>query len=572
MTTARRLVFLLAFALLPTAALAQVTARASLDRTQARMGETVALTITVDGLQQAAPPDLSPLSGDFTVLGSSTNSSLSIINGQRTLRTEFGVALRPNHPGTITIPALDVAGQRTSPLSLHVDTASAAAPSARQGPVLLEAAADTDHAIVGQAISYTVRLLYALDLADGSLGDPQTAGLSMRRVGNDSNYQAQRNGTTYRVLERHYVVFAQHAGKLTIPPVSFQGEALDQRGQDPFFAGTSPVSAVSNSVEVEVDPVPDAGAKGTWLPASALTLKLDGLPADGKAHVGTPLTLNLTLEATGLPFEVLPSLSLPALDGADVYPDKASTGTRDDGTSLIGRRSQAFAVVPTRAGTLSIPEITLHWWNTRKRAMETASVPAARIEVSGAPGAPVPATGSSTGAVAAAPGVAAASDGRAPAAAPLAGRDTISAVSRWKAITAALALVWLVTLVLAAWLWRRRGRTPRAGRLDTGPAMAGHKGFLAAVTAGDAAGIGQALLRWARETRPSVRNLGELSVALGSKPQREAIEGLQRARFAPGEVTLDAQALRHAFESGFAWARRVAPVHDELPPLYPDDG
>jgi len=568
MITARRLVVLLVFTLLPLAVLAQVTARASLDRTQVRLGETVALTITVDGLQQAAPPDLSPLSGDFTVLGSSTNSSLSIINGQRTLRTEFGVALRPNHPGTITIPALDVAGQRTSPLSLHVDAASAATASSRRGPVFLEASADTDHAIVGQAISYTVRLLYALDLADGSLGDPQTAGLSMRRVGNDSNYQAQRNGTSYRVLERHYVVFAQHAGKLTIPPVNFQGEALDQRGQDPFFAGTSPVSAVSNAVEVDVDPVPDAQAQGTWLPASALTLKLDGLPADGKAHVGTPLTLNLTLEATGLPFEVLPALSLPKLDGADVYPDKASTGTRDDGSTLIGRRSQAFAVVPTRAGTLSIPEITLHWWNTRKRTMETASVPAARIEVTGVPGASAPATGSS--AAAATPGAEDASQGRAPATAQGAGSETLNTVSRWKAIAAALVVAWLVTLVLALWMWRRRGRAPRPRPLATDSTMAGgRKGFLASLATGDAAGIGQALLRWARETRPSVRNLGELATALASPAQRQAIEGLQRARFAPGEVILDTQSLRLAFEPGLAWARDIAPMHDDLPPLYP---
>jgi oxygen tolerance protein BatD len=571
MTTARRWFFLLVFALLPVTALAQVTARASLDRTQARMGETVALTITVDGLQQAAPPDLSPLSGDFAVLGSSTNSSLSIINGQRTLRTEFGVALRPNRPGTITIPPLDVAGQRTAPLTLQVDAASAAAPSSRQGPVFLEASADTDSAVVGQAISYSVRLFYALDLADGSLGDPQAAGLSMRRVGNDSNYQAQRNGTTYRVLERHYVVFAQHAGKLTIPSVNFQGEALDQRGQDPFFAGTSPVSAMSNTVDIHVDPVPDAGAKGTWLPATALTLKLDGLPTDGKAQVGTPLTLNLTLEATGLPFEVLPALSLPALDGADVYPDKASTGTRDDGSKLIGRRSQAFAVVPNRAGTLSIPEITLHWWNTRTRTMEVARVAAARIQVLGKTGAAAPAAGSSAAIPAGGSGTNA-PGGQASAGPPSAGDGAAGAVSRWKAITAALVVVWIATLVFAVWLWRRRRRAPRAARRATTPTLAGRKGFLAAVNAGDTARIEQALLRWARETRPSLRNLGELAGALSSQAQREAISSLQRARFASSAATLDTQALSKAFEPGLAWSRDVASSHDDLPPLYPDGG
>jgi hypothetical protein len=164
---------------------------------------------------------------------------------------------------------------------------------------------------------------------------------------------------------------------------------------------------------------------------------------------------------------------------------------------------------------------------------------------------------------------AAATHGQATTAAPTAGREAAGAASRWKAIAAALVVAWLLTLALAVWLWRRRGRAPRPTRAATDTGAGGRKGFLAAVARGDAAGIGHALLGWARETRPSVRNLGELAVALASPAQRQAIEGLQRARFAPDEAVLDTQALRSAFEPGFAWAREIEPVHEDLPPLYP---
>jgi hypothetical protein len=55
--------------------------RASFDRPTVYEGDTVTLTIEVDGAKPGGEPDLSPLAQAFDVLGTSTGSQISIING-----------------------------------------------------------------------------------------------------------------------------------------------------------------------------------------------------------------------------------------------------------------------------------------------------------------------------------------------------------------------------------------------------------------------------------------------------------------------------------------------------------
>ena len=98
-------------------------------------------------------------------------------------------------------------------------------------------------------------------------------------------------------------------------------------------------------------------------------------------HVGDPVTRTIRLQAQGLGFEQLPELNLTAPDGAEIYPDKADTRTRDDGTWLYGERVRKFAFVPTRPGTLTIPGVSVHWWDTAHDRMETAELPAHTLTV-----------------------------------------------------------------------------------------------------------------------------------------------------------------------------------------------
>lgn len=537
--------------------------QATLDRQQVELGETVTLNLRANGGGMASVPDFSALSRDFAVLGSSSNTSLSIINGQRAAQVTVGVALRPLHAGTLHIPALSFAGGTTSPLELEVTPADASAEAAGRKDVFLEATVDPASAYVGQQMVYTVRLFFATDLTSGALEDPQVTGIDFRRLGDEINYQAERGGRRYNVIERRYAAIPQREGRLKIPSVAFQGEAVNMTNADAFFGNGTPVTAASPAVDIDVRPAPAQASRAAWLPARALSLTMDGGPAHGELHVGEPLNLVMSLQATGLPYEALPSLSLPSLDGATVYPDKPVNGTRVDGQWLVGRRQQSFAVVPHRAGTLTIPETTLSWWNVAENRPETARIPAQTFTVLPVAGTPAPAPSSS----AAQPGVAT------PAAAPgevaVAARDI-----PWRLLALISLGLWLISVV--AWLlWRRRPRgsspgpdaSPNAAKVSASRLQAA---FLAEARGHDTGRQASALLAWARAERPALQNLGELAQALVAGPQRDAIDALQRKHYAHAEEAGLGDRLAQAFAQGFAWQTAAVDGDDSpLPPLYP---
>ncbi|RDI98452.1 protein BatD [Dyella solisilvae] len=532
--------------------------QATLDRTRVSLGETVTLNLRVNGGGMVQTPDLSALSKDFAVLGTSSNSSISIVNGARSAQVTIGVALRPLHVGTLQIPPLPLAGGVTAPLNLEVVAPDPSAAADGRKDVFLEAQVDPVAGYVGQQRVYTVRLYFAADLTNGSLEDPQLAGVDAPRLGNEINYQAERGGRRYNVIERRYALIPQREGHLVIPPVAFQGDMVDMADPDAFFGHSTPVSAASPAVSLDARPAPAGTAQGAWLPAREIALKLDGGPGGGELRVGQPLNLVMSLQATGLPYEALPALSMPALDGATVYPDKPVNGTHVDGQWLQGRRQQGFAVVPSRAGTLTIPETTLHWWNVVTDRPEVARIPAQTFTV-------LPATAGATNpppATTAAP----VAPATVPASAP---SPTTISETPWRWIALGSLGLWVLSVVL--WWRRRRARVvPTQG--EAAPSSPSHlrAAFLAAARGGDEAAKSRSLLAWARAERPALQNLGELAEALASEPQCASIAALQRRLYAEDEAPRLNDQLADAFRGGFAWrpADGVANA-SPLPPLYP---
>ncbi|MBS0590752.1 MAG: protein BatD [Proteobacteria bacterium] len=546
--------------------------RAWLDRSAMQLGETVTLNVEVADNATATQPDFTSLQPDFNLLGTQSSSSMNIVNGAATSKLLWAVGLEPKRTGTLTIPALSVAGAQTQPLTLTVTPASASSGKAGDD-VYLDVDVEPKSPYVQQQVQVTVKLYYALSLTDGNLEDPHGPGLNARKLGQDAQYTADVGGRRYRVLERHYVMSAEKSGAATMAPIVFRGHALDPNNANSFFARGRSVTAQAPGTTLDVKPRPANSGTDAWLPAQALTLTAEGIDANTPARVGEPLTLTLHVKAQGLAFEQLPELTLPKIDGAEVYPDKEITGNRDDGTWLHGERTRKFAIVPDRPGALTIPALSLAWWNTAQDRAASADLPALTLDV---------AAGAASAAASAAPPKSMATDATPSlATATLASPQATTlerAVDTWRTRALAAIALWLATVIAGiggVLAWRRKAaRKPVAAmpdRLgDSGAARAARATFVAACQRDDAAGAAQALLIWARREGRKVRTLGALMSQLASEDQRAALRELERTLYAADIGTFDGTRIGATFGKGFAFAAPIQSGETSmLPPLYP---
>ncbi|HWU75615.1 MAG TPA: BatD family protein [Rhodanobacter sp.] len=551
-------VWVLAVLLLCPAVAGATDVTATLDRSSVQLGDTVTLNLRVLGAgSNVDMPDLDVLNQDFSILGTSQNSSFSMDNGKASSSLTIGVALRPKHVGTLQIPALSVAGSQTAPLQLQVSAPDPAAAAASHQDVYMEAQVEPDHGYVGQQLSYVLRLFYANQISRGALSAAKVDGVELNQLGTDLNYSTTRGGRTYQVLERRYALIPQHAGHIRIPAATFQGEAIDPNDPNSFFGATSTVTSSSPEVSIDVKAAPADWGSSAWLPARALSLSVDGWPdAQHPLRVGQPLNLSMVVQATGLSYEVLPALSLPTLDGATVYPDKPATGNHQDGQWLVGQRKQAFAIVPDRAGSLIVPAITLKWWNVLSDRMEVAQIPEHELTV-------LPAIGTTA--------VQPSTPAAAPAASTIAAAGSSGASSAWRWVALGSLGLWFGS-ALVWWLWRRR-RGSASRPATPAPRMSVRQfqqAFLAAARGSDTATQVRDLLAWARAERPAIQHLGELSAALDDPSQCAAIKALQQRHYA-GVATPGADMnLAEVFSNGFVWRGAAqGESGSELPPLYP---
>ncbi len=120
--------------------------QAEVDRTNLTTDESLVLTITVQGLgNNVSEPEIPYLDG-LNIVGSSTSSQISIINGNTSTSRVYQFRLQPARPGDVTIAPINVVidGQTFSsePILVHIEQGAgaaqsqslgAAAPAARHG-------------------------------------------------------------------------------------------------------------------------------------------------------------------------------------------------------------------------------------------------------------------------------------------------------------------------------------------------------------------------------------------------------------------------------------------------------
>jgi len=479
-----RFVFLgILFCCLSTPAMA-ASLVAEVNRQEVGIGESFTLIVVADGV--TGQPELGPLRVDFEVLRTSTRREVQIVNGEMSDLQSWDIELLPLRTGRIEIPALNLKGVISQPLSIDVVEREAVDTSGDERDLFIEVNIDEPSPFVQAQAVYKVRFFSALRITEAELSEPVSDKLTIRRLGEDTGFFQQRGAKRYRVIERSYAIFPKESGQIEIPPATLQLSIPD--GDDPtggFFGRVKRVTLRSPPVELNVrqkPPVPDnfPGNSAWWLPARSLDLSAawEGNPADFR--VGEPVTRVFTLDADGVVGEQLPEIELPIQEALRIYNDKPEVVEQPQSGSLLARRTEKWAVIPQADGQVELPAVEVTWFDTVAEVYRVASVAAQTLTVLPAIGTPEPepvvansqasTTASNDAGQQLSAGDAPVSGTRTDSVSDVAANgftsDASETVNRaslafWKRLAAAALAAWILTSAVAVGLWWRVRRQPR---------------------------------------------------------------------------------------------------------------
>lgn len=589
----RTCLFTLALALWATAAPA-ASFKATVEKPPTDQGDTFELVLSVIGRDSLEPPNISPLNRDFEILDRGKRSRMESVNGRMVEVNEWVLTLAPKRAGHLVIPALTLGSETSAPIEMDLAPGSTAEPP-DDGPIALSVdVLGTPPFYLQSEIPVVVRMYDRVGALEASADQPAADGATFTPDGTLKRFSRIYGRQRYRVVELRYIMRPQRTGTIQISsvalrasiPVSPPGAQEQARAMGrpamPWLGGGfdagRKVTVFANPVEVTILPRP-AGVTGWFLPARAVRLKETWSSPPAKAKVGVALTRTLRLEVQGASPAQLPPLKPAETDGVRQYADEEHPEAAQVGGAPGAIAEVHISVVPTRAGSITLPAITVPWWNITTNRAETAQLPPVTLQVAGAADpagiAPPPAPAKDAPKPQATP---------ADDAGPLPLRDI-----------AAIALVVVMIGGFLLFSGRRAGRNARAmaepppGPVAARPARAGRPtptrpavrrprlavpdektaagAVEAACKAGHATAAYRAYLDWNRASGP-----GHAGTASARTPaMAAALHEMSRHLYAGDGDTWDGQGFRSAFAAERKAALKPARARTArgLAPLYP---
>jgi len=556
---AARILIVLVIALCSTAPL-QAAVEFDVTPTPIAANESCRLTYKVIGAVDAEP-DFSALDGLFEIIGRNRQASLNWVNGRREQSTTWTLSAIARETGKHIIPAISFGRERSEPREIEV-IAVAQNDSPSGADIIVEVEVDTTSPYVQQQVIYTVRLFHRIELSSPRFSAPEASTEAIIKPLNDGRQYIQTiNGTNYEAFESRYAVFPQRSGPLTLRPLVLTTQVITRTRSyfDPFSPALQTRRVESEALELDIRPVPANFPSGAaWLPAKRIRLHEEWVPDATTAEVGSPLSRTIFLWADGLIARHLPELKLDAPAGSKIYPDQVQSNDKDTASGFTTVVQQKFALIAGTPGSTEFAPLSIPWWNTDTDELETATLPARRMEFfAGQNNAPLPAP---------------IGDGSSSAS----NSDEIRAGARSslgdRAVAGFLAIGWLVTIL--AWLRSaRRGEPLGLPKKDSGAsadkARRPEPDLRSACASNNAAAAARALRAWAT-TRAGVgavpaKSLRQALLAANSPELRHQIAQLERALYGNSVETWRGAPLLEAFGREPAAADQV--TADESTPL-----
>lgn len=375
-----RLWLVIGFLLVASRVFADVSVVASVDRNHISFGESVTLTITVQGTQGGAPPSIPSVDG-LSFNGPSTQTSMSINNGQVSQSVGFTYQVTPSRTGEFTIPVIEVSvgdkSYTTAPIKLVVEKGSARGDFSQA--LFASVRLLSKQVYLGQTIPLQVLVFSRSDVPLKSFGgfNCEAEGLGFKFLQNLKSATQVINGESFNIQVIEGAISPTRTGALNFGPCVLKAQlAVQKRGRSdwPFddFFGRVELSETPVTIEpvpIEVLPLPGEGrpsdfdgAIGQW--------KLEVTAKPTEVAVGDPITFTIKISGSGN-IDTVPAPKLSSLDGFKTY--EPTTKTTKDDLNRMGERVIQQVLIPKSTEVKELPEVKLAYFDPVARAYRTAA-------------------------------------------------------------------------------------------------------------------------------------------------------------------------------------------------------
>ncbi len=411
------------------AATALAAPRAALEpSSELVVGEPAQLSVAVD--DDSGRPATPHIDG-ARVTPSGQMSQTTIMNGDVHSQTSYLFTIVPQRAGTLDIPPIAVGSATTEAIHATVtdEPQPTTAPQSARGaaeptPAFVRIELPSKSLYVGQAVPVTVRAYFRAGSSATLQGEPKLTSnaftlseLSPRPAQNQVDLQGQQylQVTWTGVLspakpstgalgvelpvELAYRAAAQPQQRHRMRDL-FGSSAFDSLFDDPFFKnGTDPfadldsvfdlgamqrrqVTLKSTAGDVSVAEVPLAGRPAGFTGAVG-RFQLSSILRRVRQAIGEPATLTVRATGTGN-FDRLMISGVDASPDLKTYPLK-STFAQSGASKLTGTKTFTQTVVPMREGSVTVPPLSLVFFDPSKRAFVTTRTEPILLQVAPAP-------------------------------------------------------------------------------------------------------------------------------------------------------------------------------------------
>ncbi|MEZ8863076.1 BatD family protein [Vibrio sp. 10N.247.311.51] len=433
------------------------TAVASVSQNSVTKDQVFLLRVATDEKVSSNALDLTALQQDFYVSTPNFGTSMRIVNGSRSVSSEWNISLAPLRLGKVQIPSFNIEGAKTKPITINVAVNKAAPNQHDMAEFQLNLSKDSLYP--QEVAELDVKLIIKADprrLQDPKIAPPSSPGLDVEPIGESKQFQDVLNGQEVTVVQQSFRISSQKAGQFKLNGPKLTGAVVystNNSSTTRLFQLDTPVE----TLDVTVKEVPK-GYQGEWLPTSNFKLiqqwsdsqgnqlgnsnDLEGGNQPIEMEAGDSLTRTITMTVSNLTQHQLPKLNITYPKSVRVYEEKPQFGTTQSGDSVVVYKQ---VLIPKESGNISLPDVSQAWFNTDLQSEQTSKAQGLELAVKASDRA-----ASSTPPVTATP-----AQQLSPTVV------TVDSPGIWPYLTALFAVLWLISSAMAFYFWSRRGVTTK---------------------------------------------------------------------------------------------------------------